>query len=236
MLNSDRITLIHGDCLEEMKKIPDKSIDLVLTDPPYGIDSHSKNASRSNLAVAKDYGKCEWDKNIPEKRIFSEMFRVSKNQIIFGGNYFVEYLKNSPCWIFWDKDNGNNDFADGELIYTSFSSSVRKIKWRWAGMLQEDMKNKDIRVHPTQKPRGVLKWILEKYSNKGQTILDPFMGSGTTGVACKELNRNFIGIEINCCVLYINAIALVITGIIDYLVAFFPSFNVVIGYTFTVCI
>ena len=191
------IDLILGDCLIEMKKIPDKSIDLVLTDPPYGINSHSKNASRSKLAIAKDYGNCEWDKEIPKKEIFDEMFRISKNQIIFGGNYFIEYLFNSPCWIFWDKDNGNSDFADGELAWTSFRSSVRKIKWRWAGMLQENMKHKDIRVHPTQKPVGVMKWIIEKYSEDNQTIIDPFMGSGTTGVACKELGRNFIGIEID---------------------------------------
>jgi site-specific DNA-methyltransferase (adenine-specific) len=191
------IKLILGDCLTEMRKMPYKSVDLILTDPPYGINSHSKNASRGKLAIAKDYGKCEWDKQIPHKQIFDEMFRVSKNQIIFGGNYFVEYLTNSPCWIFWDKDNGANDFADGELAYTSFKSAVRKIKWRWNGMLQEDMKHKDIRVHPTQKPVGVMKWLLNKYSSQEHTILDPFLGSGTTAVACKELNRNCIGIEIS---------------------------------------
>ena len=192
------MNLILGDCLEEMKKMPDKSVDLVLTDPPYGI-KRNKQAMGKGGGIAKhiDYGKYNWDNSIPEKEVFNEIFRISKNQIIFGGNYFIEYLKNSSCWIVWDKDNGTTDFADCELLWTSFNSAVRKIKWRWSGMLQEDMKNKDKRVHPTQKPRGVLRWLIDKYSKKDDIILDPFMGSGTTGVACKELGRDFIGIEIN---------------------------------------
>jgi site-specific DNA-methyltransferase (adenine-specific) len=191
------IKLILGDCLEEMKKIPDKSIDLVLTDPPYGIN-RDKQAMGRGGGIAKhiDYGKYDWDNKIPDKVYFNEMMRISKNQVIFGGNYFVEYLKNSPCWIFWDKNNGETDFADGELAWTSFTTAVRKIKYTWSGMLQGNMKEKDFRQHPTQKPVSIMRWILEKYSQKGQSIIDPFMGSGTTGVACKELGRNFIGIEI----------------------------------------
>ena len=193
----NKTKLILGDCLEIMKTIPDGSIDLVLTDPPYGI-KRNKQAMGNGGGIAKhiDYGSYDWDNSIPKKEVFNEMFRISKNQIIFGGNYFIEYLKNSSCWIVWDKDNGATGFADCELCWTSFNSAVRKIKWRWSGMLQEDMKHKDIRVHPTQKPLGVLKWMLNKYSEKGMSVLDPFMGSGTTGVACKELGRNFIGIEI----------------------------------------
>jgi len=125
------------------------------------------------------------------------MFRVSKNQIIFGGNYFIEYLKNSPCWIFWDKDNQESFFADGELAWTSFKTRTRKFKWRWFGMLQEDMKNKEFREHPTQKPVELMKWILLNYSKENDLILDPFLGSGTTAVACQNLHRNFIGIEIS---------------------------------------
>ena len=104
-----------GDCLEGMKLVPDKSIDLILTDPPYGIgEAAGSNRSRSKLARAKDYGNLEWDNAIPNDVIFEEMKRVSKNQIIFGGNYFAAILGNSSCWIVWDKDN-TGDFADCEL-------------------------------------------------------------------------------------------------------------------------
>ena len=123
------------------------------------------------------------------------MFRVSKNQIIFGGNYFVEYLYNSSCWIVWNKNNGNNDFADCELAWTSFKSAVRKYDWTWNGMLQQNMKNKDIRIHPTQKPLGLFEKILLDYSKENDLILDCFSGSGTTAVACYNTYRNFICVE-----------------------------------------
>jgi len=187
--------IIQGDCLEVMRELPDKSVDMVLTDPPYGIGISNK-VGGNNKALANDYGEQDWDDDIPSKECFEEMFRISKNQIIFGGNYFVEYLTNSSCWIVWDKDNTGN-FADCELAWTSFNSAVRKIKHRWNGMLQEDMKNKESRWHPTQKPLRVMEWILHNYSEEGQIILDPFLGSGTTAIACKNLKRKYIGIEIS---------------------------------------
>lgn len=157
--------VICGDCLEVLKELPDKCVDLVLTDPPYGIKRDKQTMGRGGgIAKHIDYGAYNWDDEIPSKQVFDEIKRVSKNQIIFGGNYFIEYLENSPCWIVWDKDNGETDFADCELAWTSFKTAVRKIKWRWSGMLQENMKNKDIREHPTQKPLGVMEWILSKYS------------------------------------------------------------------------
>lgn len=125
------------------------------------------------------------------------MIRVSKNQVIFGGEHLCHLLPQSRGWIFWDKDTGNNQYADGELAWTSFDKALRKFKWRWKGMFQEDMKHKETRVHPTQKPVPLMKWILCNHGKDCITILDPFMGSGTTGVACKELGRNFIGIEIS---------------------------------------
>lgn len=189
-------TIINADCMDILKELPDKCIDLVLTDPPYGIGEAKKNnASRGKLAIAKDYGKKDWDNSIPSKEIFNEIFRVSKNQIIFGGNYFVEYLTNSSCWLVWDKNNGANDFADCELAWTNFKSAVRKYRWTWNGMLQEDMKNKDIRIHPTQKPLKLFEMILRDYSNENDLILDCFSGSGTTAVACHNLKRRFICIE-----------------------------------------
>jgi site-specific DNA-methyltransferase (adenine-specific) len=194
MLKTNKIHL--GDCLEVMKEIKDKSIDLIITDPPYGIkEAVGKNKSRSHKGIkAKDYGKKDWDNAIPDKIYFDEIFRISKNQIIFGGNYFVEYLKNSSCWLVWDKNN-TGDFADCELAWTSFKTAVRKYKFTWNGMLQEDMKNKEIRIHPTQKPVKLFQMILADYSKPDHLILDPFSGSGTTAIACHNLNRQFVCIE-----------------------------------------
>lgn len=184
-----------GDRLEGMKLIPDKSIDLVLTDPPYGIGI-SGQVGGSKLAAVTKYKEKDWDNEIPSRKIFNEMFRISKNQIIFGGNYFIEQgLTNSSCWIVWDKNNSGN-FADCELAWTSFNSSVRLFKYTWNGMIQENMKQKDIRVHPTQKPVELMRWILANYTEEGQLICDPFMGSWTTARACKDLGRDFIGFEL----------------------------------------
>lgn len=185
------------DCLELMKKLPDKYFDLVLTDPPYGLNINQKNVSRGKLAIAKDYGECEWDKEIPSADHFKEMLRVSKNQIIFGGNYFTDYLYPSSCWIVWDKDNGDNDFADCELAWVSYPKAVRKFKFRWNGMLQENMKMKEQREHPTQKPIALGRWVLQKFADKNDLIFDPFVGSGSFLVACKQLGFNFVGCEIN---------------------------------------
>ena len=158
--------VICGDCLDVMKHIPDGAVDLVLTDPPYGIgESNEKNMSRGKWANPTNYGHYKWDKERPSQDIFKQMLLKSKNQIIFGGNYFIDYLYPTPCWIVWDKDNGGSDFADCELAWGSFSSAVRKFKWRWQGMLQEKMgKSKDFRVHPTQKPLALMRWIIEKYT------------------------------------------------------------------------
>ena len=184
--------------------MPDKCIDLVLTDPPYGIrvinaNYQNKTTKRGqSKAHKRNYELSSWDDTIPSKEIFEQIIRVSKNQIIFGGNYFVEYLKNSSCWLVWDKDNGENFFADCELAWTSFNTAVRKFKFKWNGMLQEYMgRGKEERFHPTQKPIELMSWILQNYSEEGMTILDPFLGSGTTALACKKLKRNYIGVEIS---------------------------------------
>lgn len=194
--------ITNADCMDILKQLPDKCIDLVLTDPPYGINASSKNFLRQGKQTGKskcisgiNYKPSNWDNNIPDKEIFEQIKRVSKNQIIFGGNYFVEYLSNSSCWLVWDKVTGDNLYADCELAYTSFKSAVRKYTYLWKGMLQEDMKNKDIRIHPTQKPLKLFEMILRDYSNENDLILDCFSGSGTTAIACHNLKRRFICIE-----------------------------------------
>jgi len=187
--------IYNMDCLDFMRELPDKSIDLILTDPPYGINiAKSGTVGGGSLAKTKDYGASDWDRAIPEKQVFEEMFRVSKNQIIFGGNYFVEHLTNSSCWLVWDKNNTGN-FADCELAWTSFKTAVRKFEYTWNGFIQGDMKNKEERIHPTQKPLPLFEWILNNYSKEGDVILDPFSGSGTTAIACHRLKRDFVCVE-----------------------------------------
>lgn len=190
--------VLRGDCLEIMRGIPDKSIDLILTDPPYG---KKWARGRNGIGIDKksnENDKTKWDIK-PTKEIFDEMRRVSKNQIIFGGQYFTDILSVSNCWIVWDK-RGNFPrgkqipFADCELAWTSFNKTIKKYTLIVQGFVNE---SKDKRVHPTQKPSEIIKNILQDFSNKGDTILDPFLGSGTTAVACAELHRNFIGIEIS---------------------------------------
>lgn len=190
------VTLIHGDCLQEMKKIPDGSIDLVLTDPPYGVKA-DKGTSGFGSAKNRHYigG---WDKKTPGKEYFDEILRIGKTVLIFGGNFFTDKLPARGHWIVWDKKGEvafKNPFSDCELIWTSIKKKpIKKYVFKQQGFITD---SKDVRVHPTQKPSELVQQLIEVYSKDGDTILDPFMGSGTTGVACKNLNRNFIGIELD---------------------------------------
>ena len=192
--------ITHADCLDIMKQLPDKCIDLILTDPPYG-EGMSKRGTigSSNKGQVKDYGKSDWDDKIPEKIYFDEMFRVSKNQIIFGGNFMVENInKNSPCWIVWDKHNTGN-YADCELAWTSFPTAIRQFDYIWNGMIQQNMKEKEFRIHPTQKPVGLLENILREYYDRESNgiVADFFSGSGSVAIACYNLGIPFISVEKN---------------------------------------
>ena len=187
------------DCMQGMKEFPDKYFDLAIVDPPYGIgENGDKNHTRGKLARAKNYKAFSGNDIDPmSKEYFDELFRVSKNQIIWGGNYFVEHLtKGTKGWIVWDKDN-TGDFADCELAWTSFDSAVRKFKYRWNGMLQENMKNKEIRIHPTQKPIALYEWILSRYAKDGDVILDTHVGSASSLIACYNTNHKFVGFELD---------------------------------------
>lgn len=188
--------IINADCLEILKQLPDKCIDLVLTDPPYGINC---DGGGYGLGVKpKNLNKKNWDNGIPTKEMFEEIFRVSKNQIIFGGNYFTEYLRPTKAWIFWDKIGGyklQNNFSEGELIWTSFNKVTRKMTFVQQGFINDDKEENKFRFHPTQKPVGLFCKILNDYSNENDLILDCFSGSGTTAIACHKLKRRFICIE-----------------------------------------
>ena len=193
------IQLFNQDCMEAMKEMPDKAFSLALVDPPYGIGEDGRNNhTRGKLAKAKSYiNNSRYDNATPGFEYFQELFRVSQNQIIWGGNYYIDFLKNTPCIIVWDKDNGESDFADCELAWTSFKTSVRKFKWRWSGMLQQDMKNKETRLHPNQKPVALYKWLLQNYANPGDKILDTHLGSGSIAIACHDLGYDLTGYELD---------------------------------------
>jgi DNA modification methylase len=191
----DWVTIYHGDCREILPTLP--KVDLVLTDPPYGIgaDKNLRANKQHGKAVApsRDYGTGNWDNCPPSEWVFGLILDRCNEAIIWGGNYFN--LSPSSCWLVWDKDNGDNGYADCELAWTNLKKAVRKIRYRWAGMLQENMKDKELREHPTQKPVPVMNWAIT-HASEPQAILDPFMGSGTTLRAAKDLNRKAIGIEI----------------------------------------
>jgi len=188
-------TLIHGDCEEFMKDLPDKSFDLAVVDPPYGVGMDGGKYGIDGSGIAKNYEKKEWDKSSPRSGYFSDLDRVSNNQIIWGANHFADMLPSasSPCWLVWDKEKIGGFFADSELAFTSFKTAVRNFRFQWHGMLQGDMKNKEARIHPTQKPVKLYEWILSNYAKPGQTILDTHGGSMSSVIAA--LNMNF---EITC--------------------------------------
>jgi site-specific DNA-methyltransferase (adenine-specific)/modification methylase len=181
-------TLYLGDCMDILPTL--NKVDAVITDPPYGINENSKKvASRGNMAAPKDYGDFDWDKAPPPDELIELIRKKGKYQAFFGGNYFT--LPPTSCWLVWDKLNGDNDFADCELAWTNWPKAVRRLQWRWNGMIRQ---GNEERFHPTQKPLEVMKWVIE-LCPKSETILDPFMGSGTTGVAAIQMGRKFVGIE-----------------------------------------
>lgn len=190
-------TLYLGDCLEVMGTLG--KVDAVVTDPPYGIgESDEKISSRQRqiggnskaLADQRDYGEFTWDQDPATPEQINAIRACSQWQIIFGGNYYD--LPPTSCWLVWDKQNGANDFADCELAWTNLNKAVRRVCWRWNGMIR---RGREERFHPTQKPLGVMEWALSHLPNSANLILDPFMGSGTTGAACARRGLQFIGID-----------------------------------------
>jgi DNA modification methylase len=177
-------TLYLGDCLEVLPILG--LVSAVVTDPPYGIGEHGGKQrlprNRKSHRVLENLG---WDKERPPREVFEKIFSISRHQLIWGGNYFTDYLPPRMGWLYWDKKMGG-DFSDGELAFTSRNAALKSYSKcnKHAG-----------RVHPTQKPTGLMEWCISFFPD-ADTFLDPFMGSGTTGVACVNLRRKFIGIEI----------------------------------------
>jgi site-specific DNA-methyltransferase (adenine-specific) len=180
-----------------MARYPDKYFDLAIVDPPYGIDMDNQkvrvkpNRPNSYLRAGQDqYKKADWDKCPPTKNYFDELFRVSKNQIIWGSNYFCEFIPSGKGWIYWDKQMGDNNFSSGEFAYQSIqikSSSYSMPSMRVAGT----------RIHPTQKPIELYKFCLEKFAKEGDKILDTHLGSGSIAIACHDYNFNLTACELD---------------------------------------
>jgi site-specific DNA-methyltransferase (adenine-specific) len=198
-----KIEIYNQDCMEAMAKMPDKAFDLAIVDPPYGINyaeiagKQSGKQYGSAAAPKSVYAVKNWDKVIPPPMYYDELFRISKEQVIWGANYMVEHLIPKKGWIFWDKDNGSNGFSDGELAYTSFDKRLRMFKYTWNGMIQQNMKHKEIRNHPTQKPVALYKWLLNNYAKEGDRILDTHLGSGSIAIACYDMGFDLVGYEID---------------------------------------
>lgn len=186
---AEGVTLYCGDCREILPTLG--KVDAVVTDPPYGIgEARANNASRAKLAVAKDYGTSSWDDE-PAHEAIATARQMATWSVVFGGNYYN--LPPTSCWLVWDKLNGASDFADCELAWTNLPKAVRRIQFRWNGMLRQN--NEPRGDHPTQKPVEVMRWVINHLPEDATVICDPFMGSGTTGVAAVKLGRKFIGIE-----------------------------------------
>lgn len=196
---TDKINLYNCDNMELMKSIPDNYYDLAITDPPYGINADKKNSkkelkTKKSATLSVDYGSQEWDSDVPKEDYFKELKRISKKQIIWGVNYYPYSDLFVGGRLFWDKGVTMPTYSKGELAYLSWLNSIDYCKIDWHGMIQHDMKNKETRIHPTQKPVALYKWLLDKYAKQGDKILDTHGGSMSIAIACHDY-----GFELDLC-------------------------------------
>ena len=186
------------DCMLGMAQYPDKYFDLAIVDPPYGIGADVKNSiqklqSNKSASLSKNYGDQKWDSNIPNESYFNELKRISKEQIIWGANYYGLI----GGYIYWRKNVTMPTYSSGELAYCSMINKIEEFEYTWHGMLQQDMKNKEIRIHPTQKPIALYKWLLSKYAKEGDKILDTHVGSASSIIACIDMGFSVVGYELD---------------------------------------
>lgn len=196
------------DCMIGMKEFPDKFFDLAIVDPVFGdvtgggytTDKWDKTEHHYGKGAANQraYHRAIWKQPKTPPEYFKELFRVSKNQIIWGANFFVESLPSSQGWIVWDKQKPEGiSFSDCELAFTSFNVGLRMFRYTWNGMIQGDMKHKEDRINPCQKPVKLYEWLLNRYAKPGDTILDTHVGSGSSLIACYNTNHKYVGFEID---------------------------------------
>lgn len=184
-----KINLINDDCMNVMQQYPDKHFDLAIVDPPYGININVSMGRRKGDKKSSYHKFAGLDSTIPDKIYFEELFRVSKNQIIWGGNYMTEFLPPSPCWVLWDKGFSEDvTFGQFELAWTSFDSSTKKF---------DKNSNQHNRIHPTQKPIKLYKWLIDRYAKQGDKILDTHLGSGSIAIACHDYGYDLVGTELD---------------------------------------
>lgn len=182
------IAIYNMDCMELLRQTPDNYYSLCVVDPPYGIGAGAKTYGKRKEKHAKK----AWDEAIPDPLYFTELQRVSVNQIIWGGNYFP--LPLTGGWIFWDKERGKETtFSDGELAWTSILNTLKKCSVRYDGFIGMDLQ----RIHPTQKPVKLYEWLLTNYAKKGDRILDTHLGSGSSAIAAHNLGFDFVGCELD---------------------------------------
>lgn len=192
------LTITNEDNMELMARYPDKYFDLAIVDPPYGIDADVKNSqnkvqSKKSETKSKRYGSQLWDSNIPTDEYFDELIRVSKKQIIWGANYFGLV----GGMIYWHKNVTMPTYSTGELAWVSWLNKLDFVNISWHGMIQQDMSNKEIRIHPTQKPVALYKWLLDKYAKEGDKILDTHLGSGSIAIACHDYGFDLTACELD---------------------------------------
>ena len=204
---SDKITITNEDNMALMARYPDGYFDLAIVDPPYGInaDEAQNNAALQRIKANgkskagkgyKLYKKSEWDNSIPNKGYFDELFRVSKNQIVWGGNYMTEFLPSSMSWIIWDKGQRDFSLADGEMAWSSFHKAMRIFEFSRANCIKSNNTMTE-KFHPTAKPFELYKWILDKYAKPGDKILDTHLGSGSIAIACHDYDFELTACELD---------------------------------------
>jgi site-specific DNA-methyltransferase (adenine-specific) len=187
------IKLYNADCMEVMKTFKDKQFSLAIIDPPYGIgrSGQTETFTKNPKHKRKHFADKGWDYEKPTSEYWQELFRVSKNQIIWGANYFTDYLPASMGWIFWDKGQ-DLSMSDGELAYTSFDKALRRVVINRGQLMVEGGT-----MHPTQKPIKLYKWLLKNYAKEGDTILDTHFGSLSIGIACHDMKFDLTAIELD---------------------------------------
>jgi site-specific DNA-methyltransferase (adenine-specific) len=192
-------TLYNMDCMDGMSQFPDKYFDLAIVDPPYFKDYGKENYPGSEISTTgikrNLFASSHWD--VPDHEYFKELIRVSKDQIIWGENYYPEMPFLGTGRIIWDKKNDLSSFSKCEIAYCSLHNRTEIFRYLWNGMLQENMREKEKRIHPTQKPVALYKWLLNKYAKQGDKILDTHVGSASSLIACFQLGFDYVGFEID---------------------------------------
>ena len=195
------LTITNEDNMLLMARYPDNYFDLAIVDPPYGIGMSKGTMSSNkvkNITSKRNYISKDWDSEIPSDKYFKELFRVSKNQIIWGGNYMIEHLYNTSCFVVWDKkSNDGSNFADAEIAWTSFKTAIRVFKYDWIGFGYLNNPQKEKKMHPTQKPVQLYSWLLKTYAKQGDKILDTHLGSGSIAIACHDYGFDLTACELD---------------------------------------